>query len=312
MSEISWRPPTLHGPADTVLELSGVTKVYGEGRVAVRALDGVDMAVAEGELVIVMGPSGSGKTTLLQVMGALLTPTAGKVQLRGHPLADLGARELARVRLAEIGFIFQSFNLFNSLSAIDNVALPATLAGVSRHSRTPRAAAWLERLGLTHRSDHLPEELSGGEKQRVSIARALVNDPPLVLADEPTANLDAASGYQTLHLLEQIARDDGKTVVVVTHDHRITDAADRLLWLDDGRLRDRDAQFATAVDPVCGMEIIIDRAAGSRTVHGQRYWLCSQLCVDRFEAAAHHYLSATEAKRVSWASSGTETSPGPS
>jgi putative ABC transport system ATP-binding protein len=276
----------------SVLALEDVTKVYGTGRVAVRALDGVSLTVDEGELVIVMGPSGSGKTTLLQILGALLTPTAGQVRLRGRSLAALDARALARVRLAEIGFTFQSFNLFASLSARDNVALPAALAGASRRARRVRAGRWLERLGLADRADHLPEELSGGEKQRVAIARALVNDPPLVLADEPTANLDAASGYQALHLLEQIAREDGKTVVVVTHDHRITDAADRLLWLADGRLRRRDERFATAVDPVCGMEIVAERAAATRRVDGATYWLCSQLCAERFDAAPHEYLHA--------------------
>ena len=274
----------------SILHLDHVTKQFGTGALAVRAVDDVTLDVSEGELVIVMGPSGSGKTTLLQLVGALLTPTQGTVSIRNRSLAGMTSRELAHLRRAEIGFMFQSFNLFAALTAQENVALPAHLVGVAHREATRRAAARLDQLGLGKRLHHLPDALSGGEKQRVAIARALINDPPLILADEPTANLDSASGYHVLHLLEGIAEQAGKTVVMVTHDHRITPIADRLLWLEDGRLRDREASFATAGDPVCGMEIVVERAAAQRTVEGRTYWFCSSLCVAKFDANPALYL----------------------
>ena len=267
-----------------VLELDHTTKIFGEGRLQVRAVDDVSLTIPAGQLVVVMGPSGAGKSTLLQIMGALMTPTSGEVRLHGQPLARLRPRELAQARLHQIGFVFQSFNLLGAVTALDNVALPAAMAGHGRRERTGRARTALERLGLAERLHHLPEQLSGGEKQRVAIARALVNDPPLLLADEPTANLDSASGYQVLHLLQDIAADTHKTVVMVTHDHRVTDVADRVLWLADGQLRDRRVDFATAADPVCGMEIIVERAAGTRDHHGRTYHLCSQLCLEKFDS----------------------------
>ncbi len=273
----------------SILTLDQVSKHFGAGDSTVRAVDQVDLAVDAGELVIIMGPSGSGKTTLLQLLGALLSPTSGAVRIQGRALAGMGRRDLAELRLTRIGFMFQSFNLFAALTAQENVALPAALAGRPRHERLARAAELLEQLGLSRRLHHLPEQLSGGEKQRVAIARALINDPPLLLADEPTANLDSASGYQVLHLLEQIAGRDGRTIVMVTHDHRITGVADRLLWLEDGRLRDRDTTFATAADPVCGMEIIVDRAAGTRTVDGTTYHFCSEICIGKFDADRARY-----------------------
>lgn len=271
----------------SILTLDHVSRHFGTGPSVVRAVDDVSLTVDDGELVIVMGPSGSGKTTLLQLVGALLSPTAGDVRIQGRSVAGMGRRELAILRLTRIGFMFQSFNLFAALTAQENVALPAALAGRPRRERMARAAALLDELGLGRRLRQLSEDLSGGEKQRVAIARALINDPPLLLADEPTANLDSASGYQVLHLLEGIA---GKTIVMVTHDHRITAIADRLLWLEDGRLRDRDTTFATAADPVCGMEIIADRAAGTRSVAGVTYHFCSQICMRTFDADPTRYI----------------------
>ena len=267
----------------SILTLDHVSRNFGAGSSLVRAVDDVSLAVKAGELVIVMGPSGSGKTTLLQLVGALLSPTSGEVRIQDRSLAGMSHRELAALRLTRVGFMFQSFNLMAALTAPENVALPAALAGRARHERMSRAAALLDALGLGHRLRHLPEQLSGGEKQRVAIARALINDPPLLLADEPTANLDSTAGYQVLHMLEDIAGRDGRSLVMVTHDHRITAVADRLLWLEDGRLRDRDTSFDTVADPVCGMEIIADRAAAVRTVAGVTYRFCSDICVRRFD-----------------------------
>jgi putative ABC transport system ATP-binding protein len=171
------------------------------------------------------------------------------------------------------------------------------MAGMSRTRRRARAAMLLEQLGLAGRLHHHPDALSGGEQQRVAIARALVNDPPLVLADEPTANLDAASGYQVLHLLQDVATTEDKTIVMVTHDHRVTTVADRLLWLADGQLRDREADFATAADPVCGMEIILERAAGHRDASGGRLYFCSQVCLDKYDADPDRFASPSARSR---------------
>lgn len=276
----------------SILELENVSHQFGQGRTALRALDNVSLAVDDGEIVIVMGPSGSGKTTMLQVMGALLTPTTGEVRIDGRALSDLDNRSLSQLRLRDIGFIFQSFNLLTALPAIENVALPAGLASTSRKDRLARASFLLQRLGLGDRMHHRPDQLSGGEQQRVAIARAMVNDPPLLLADEPTANLDATSGYHVLHLLEQIAREERKTIVMVTHDHRITDVADRLLWLADGALRDRENGFDTAADPVCGMELVIERAAGHRELGERSYHFCSEFCLSKFDNDPDRYADA--------------------
>jgi putative ABC transport system ATP-binding protein len=215
-----------------ILELDHVSRVFGQGRLAVRAVDGVSLSIRGGKLLI--------------IMGALLSPTSGEIRLRNRPLAAMKHSQLARVRLKEIGFIFQTFNLFSALSAQENVALPAALADLPRHRRMQRAAALLGQLGLADAVHRLPERLSGGEKQRVAAARALINDPPLLLADEPTANLDSASGYQVVRILEEIARSGGKTVVVVTHDHRITD-----LRRSDPVARGREAARSRALLPPC-------------------------------------------------------------
>jgi len=276
-----------------VLALDQVTRTFTTGGKTIAAVDHVDLCVEPGELVIIMGPSGSGKTTLLQLIGALLSPTSGTIAINGHRLDELSSAELADLRLRQIGFIFQTFNLLESLDATDNVATPGTLAGLSRRQRRQRANELLDSLDLSERCHHRPDQLSGGEKQRVAIARALMNDPALILADEPTANLDSASGYQALHLLQDIAATTDKTVLVVTHDHRITDAADRLLWLADGVLHDRQADFAIATDPVCGMEIIAERAATTRQVNGTTVWFCSQLCAQKYDQNPTLWTSTT-------------------
>ncbi len=221
---------------EKVLELVSVSKVYGSGRTEIRAVDEVSFAVRAGEIVLIMGPSGSGKTTLLSLAGGLLTPTAGDVVIAGSVLGSLSRKDLSHLRLHRIGFVFQAFNLLAGLSALENVALVMNLAGrrdagVERDSRR-----LLERLGLGERLDHVPADLSGGEKQRVAVARALANDPPLILADEPTGNLDSRSGREVMAMMTELAREREKAVVIVTHDNRIMGMADRVLWLEDGRL----------------------------------------------------------------------------
>jgi len=272
----------------TALRLEDVTKTYGEGTATVRAVDGVSLDVAAGELVLVQGPSGSGKTTLLAMCGALLRPTAGRIWLGDTEVTGRSERELPEVRLRRVGFIFQSANLLANLNALENVRVVMEAAGTGDAAR--RARVLLEELQLGERLKMLPEKLSGGERQRVAIARALANEPGVLLADEPTANLDSRAGYQLMHTLEVLAKEHGKTVVAVTHDHRIEDVADRVLWLEDGQLSDRPPDAVDhATDPVCGMRIDPARAAGTREHAGVHYFLCSEICMARFDAEPERY-----------------------
>ncbi len=224
------------GPA---LVLEGVTKVYEPGGQAVTAVREASLTATPGELVLVMGPSGSGKTTLLQVCGALLRPTSGRVWVDGTEVTALDEKRLPRLRLFKLGFVFQAFHLLANLTALENVRLVMEAAGTARAEAGARARQLLVDLGLEHRLDFPPVKLSGGEKQRVAIARALANDPPLILADEPTGNLDSRVGAEVTRLLEAAAKEHGKAVVCVTHDHRIAPLAHRVLWLEDGRLTER-------------------------------------------------------------------------
>lgn len=226
------------GSAEVVLEARGLTKVFGNGATAVRAVDGVDLAVRRGEVVLIMGPSGSGKTTLLTVIGGLLRPTEGSVRIKNVDITRLGDGKLSKVRQRWVGFVFQSFNLLESLNALENVEVALNLAGRRGPAARKKAEQILRGLGMGHRLRFKPRDLSGGEKQRVSIARALANDPELVLADEPTANLDSKQGREVVQLLRDIAREQGRTVVIVSHDERIRQMAGRVLWLEDGRLRE--------------------------------------------------------------------------
>ena len=221
----------------SVLQLVDLTKVYGAGRTAVRAVDGLRLAVEPGEVVLIMGPSGSGKTTLLLMAGGLLAPTSGAVIIDGTDLNALDDAARSQMRLRKVGFIFQAFNLLSALTARENVEVVINLAGINGAEARRRAERALADLGLADRLSFLPRNLSGGEKQRVAIARAVANEPDVVFADEPTANLDARTGYQVMHLLRRIAREHGKSVVIVSHDRRIEDIADRILWMEDGRLR---------------------------------------------------------------------------
>ena len=259
-----------------VLTMEGVTKVYGEGDAAVKALDNVDFEANIGEVTVIMGPSGSGKTTFLTIAGALLTPTSGNVIVSNINITNLKDSELPDIRREKIGFIFQSFNLLESLTATENVKFVTTEA---RGGNQDSALELLKMLGLGHRLNSLPKNLSGGEKQRVAISRALINNPDLILADEPTANLDAKRGREVMLLLRQIAMEMQKAVVIVSHDHRIREVAHRIVWLEDGTFR---ADIATARDPVCNRVIEVE---GSPTIEseGQKYYFCGHDCRKLFE-----------------------------
>lgn len=217
-----------------LIVLRGVTKMHRKGHETIRALDGIDLDVAEKGMVAVVGASGSGKSSLLHVIGAMDRPSAGEVHVAGHALNTVPEAALTRFRRQTVGFVFQAFNLIPNLTALENVVLPMEFNGVSATERADRGARLLARVGLGPRARHKPRELSGGEQQRVAIARALANDPPLVLADEPTGNLDSTTGQIIYELLKEIARE--RTVVVVTHAEPLAQMADRVVHIKDGRL----------------------------------------------------------------------------
>jgi putative ABC transport system ATP-binding protein len=229
MMEANGSPSNL-GP---VLRAGGLDKHYGQGEGLVRALDGVDLEVSAGETLAVMGPSGCGKSTLLHLLGGLERPSAGQVWLQGRQIDRLSEKALARLRRGAIGFVFQAFHLMDELTAAENVELPALLAGCAPRAARRRAAELLEQVGLSDRADHLPSALSGGQRQRVAIARALSNEPLVVLADEPTGNLDSAATVDVLRLLDSL-RSAGQTLVIVTHEARVAATADRLITMRDG------------------------------------------------------------------------------
>ena len=225
------------GAATPVLRARGLRKVHGKGEGLVRAVDGVDLDVGAGETVAVMGPSGCGKSTLLHLLGGLDRPSGGEVSLNGRRIDDLTERTLARMRRTDVGFVFQAFHLMEELTAIENVELAALLAGRSPRSARRRAEELLEQVGLADRARFLPSALSGGQRQRVAIARALSNEPSVVLADEPTGNLDSAATLDVLQLFESL-HQSGQTLVVVTHDARIAATADRMISMRDGAFVD--------------------------------------------------------------------------
>ena len=227
----------MNDTATSVLRTVGLHKHYGKAEGLVRAVDDVNLEIARGEALAVMGPSGCGKSTLLHLLGGLDRPSGGEVWLAGKRVDGLSERGLAGLRRREIGFIFQSFHLMDELTAIENVELPALLAGDPPNEARARAMALLEQVGLAGRAHHLPAKLSGGQRQRVAIARALVNDPEIVLADEPTGNLDSASAFDVLSLLGDL-HAQGLTLVIVTHDERIATTADRLISMRDGAFID--------------------------------------------------------------------------
>ena len=221
-----------------VLRTRGLRKDYGREASLVRAVDGVDLEVAPGETVAIMGPSGCGKSTLLYLLGGLDRPTAGEIWLDGQDITPMSERALARLRRDAIGFVFQAFHLMDELTAVENVELPALLAGRSPRAARRRAEELLERIGLADRGKFLPTQLSGGQRQRVAVARALVAEPLVVLADEPTGNLDSASARDVLRLFDQL-HQAGQTLVIVTHDARIAATADRMISMRDGTFIDQ-------------------------------------------------------------------------
>lgn len=220
-----------------ILETRAVTKVYEEGSIKVRAVDGVDLLVERGGVLLIMGPSGSGKTTLLSMMGCILRPTSGEVLIDGREVSGLKEEALPDIRKRHFGFVFQAFNLFPSLRAVENIEVVLRLKGWPKADVRPDAMRLLGQVGLEKRADFYPKDLSGGEKQRVAFARALAGDPAIILADEPTANLDSKTGKEVLALLHEFARSADKAVVIISHDPKAEELADRVVHLEDGRLQ---------------------------------------------------------------------------
>jgi putative ABC transport system ATP-binding protein len=220
-----------------LIETRNVTKIYGAGRTAVKAVDNVSFSVDNGELVLLMGPSGSGKTTLLTLISGLLKPTSGNIKIDGIEITRLSQKELARLRLEKIGFIFQHFNLLTALTALENVMVPLIIKGMRESEARKKAASLLKDFGLEDRMDHKPEDLSGGEQQRVAVARAVITDPNIIIADEPTANLDSEKGREVMKLISSMVKR-GKAAIIASHDPRVEKFANRILYMEDGRLKD--------------------------------------------------------------------------
>ena len=221
---------------ELVMEATGVAKVLGQGPGQVRALKGVNLSLKGGELTLLMGPSGSGKTTLLSILGCMLTPTEGTVRVRGDSIAGKMPEDLAKLRRENIGFVFQSYHLFPTLTAVDNVRLSLDVRGETGKAAKAKSREALDRVGLSHKTSSYPRELSGGEQQRVAIARAVVGGPSVILADEPTAALDSENGKAIMGILAEIAKEPGRGVLVVTHDPRLVPFADRIVHIEDGNI----------------------------------------------------------------------------
>jgi putative ABC transport system ATP-binding protein len=276
----------------TAISVRQLTKTYGQGDIAVHAVNDIDLDIVAGEVVLVMGPSGSGKTTLLLMLGAMLRPTSGSVIINGVDLATAPERQLPMLRARHLGFIFQDFNLLTALTALENVELACNLAGTTGRPAHDRASELLQRVGLIHRLGFRPDQLSGGEKQRVAIARALANRPTVLLADEPTANLDSGHGREIARLLRRLAEEDGCSIVIVSHDERLREVADRVLWLEDGAFRELAGM---ATDPVCGMAVEQD-AALHLEADGKGWWFCSDACRSDFATHPDKYRARDPAR----------------
>ncbi|HEX9123608.1 MAG TPA: ATP-binding cassette domain-containing protein [Actinomycetota bacterium] len=271
--------------ATSAIRVEKLEKVFGEGQTEVRAVRGVDLEVEPGEVVLIMGPSGSGKTTLLSMLGAMLRPTSGQIWVDGTNLTALPEAKLPELRARRFGFVFQDFNLLSALSARENVELALNFAGWWGRQARERAERLLGDFGLGERLSFRPDKLSGGEKQRVAIARALANEPAVILADEPTANLDSKIGHEIVRLLRRAATEQKRSVVIVSHDTRLKEAADRVLWLEDGEFR---AMSQMATDPVCGMSV--EREGTFHFVHdGQTWFFCSAQCRDEFAGVPERF-----------------------
>lgn len=219
-----------------IIELRNVWKTYKMGDTPVHALQGISLAVKPGEFIAIQGPSGSGKSTAMNLVGCLDVPTKGEIYLDGNNISHLSESDLAQIRGQKIGFIFQKFNLIETLTALENVTLPMTFQGIPEEERTKKAEALLKQFGLGERMDHKPNQLSGGQQQRVAIARALAIDPPVILADEPTGNLDSKTGREVMEFLRELNKHYGKTIVLVTHDDVLAHVADRIEFLKDGKI----------------------------------------------------------------------------
>lgn len=234
-----------------MLQVNNLTKVYQTEKIAVTALKGVSFSIEAGSFVSIMGPSGSGKSTLMNILGCLDTPTQGQYILDGVEVSRMVERDLAKVRNAKIGFVFQTFNLLPRLSCLRNVELPMIYAGINEKNRKKRALEALERVGLANRADHLPSEISGGQRQRVAIARALVNNPAIIMADEPTGNLDTRTGEEIMAVFQEL-NQEGVTIILVTHEPDIAQHTQRILYFRDGRLREDNR----VSDPVKARDIL--------------------------------------------------------
>jgi putative ABC transport system ATP-binding protein len=230
-----------------IIEARKVSKVLGSGAGQVRAVKNVDLSLAGGKLTVLMGPSGSGKTTLLSILGCMLTPTEGSLFICGHTTAGATAEQLAGIRRQHIGFVFQSFHLFPTLTAHENVQLALDVRGEGRRRAKSKSRDVLERVGLAHKLAAFPRDLSGGEQQRIAIARAIVAEPSAILADEPTAALDTENGHAIMTILAKTAREQGRAVLVVTHDTRLLEFADRILYIEDGSLGDEQRPDSSKV-----------------------------------------------------------------
>lgn len=258
-----------------VLKIEKVSKIYGLGNIEVRAVDNADLTAKSGEILLIMGPSGSGKTTLITMAGLLLRPSSGAIYIDGEDAINLPEKSRRWLRLHKIGFVFQSFNLLANLTAMENILVPLGLAGVKRGIGREKALGLLKAFDLYHRANFTPERLSGGEKQRISIARSLVNDPKLILADEPTANLDSQRGREVMRLLKAVAKNMGKTVVVVSHDQRLQEIADRVLWMEDGRFKKSENM---QTDPNCLTSVEVKPNTAKLDYRGKKYYFCSEAC----------------------------------
>jgi putative ABC transport system ATP-binding protein len=240
---------------NTVIRATGVGKIYREGVTELRALQEVDLEVRAGELTLLMGPSGSGKTTLLSILGCILRASEGKLEVLGEDVSSLPESELPRIRREGIGFVFQGFNLFPALTAAENVALALDVRGVRAGEAKKRGEELLAEVGLAQKTRSFPADLSGGQKQRVAIARALAGDPPILLADEPTAALDSTSGRTVIELLQKLARVHGRAVVMVTHDPRVLSFGDRIVHLEDGRILREEKSVTSAMETSSSLEV---------------------------------------------------------
>jgi putative ABC transport system ATP-binding protein len=238
-------PLTVEPTPEKVIVAESLEMIFRSGNQSFKALKGIDLEVFSGDIELLMGPSGSGKTTLLSILGGILTPTAGEVHLLGQEITRLSQNKLARFRLENIGFIFQGFNLFPALTASENIQTALNLKGIRGQSAKKQALKLLDQVELADRADNLPRDLSGGQKQRVAIARALAGQPKLILADEPTAALDSQRGRAVIELLRNLSKEEGCTVVMVTHDPRIVDIADQVVHVEDGMITEGPANYTT-------------------------------------------------------------------